>query len=235
MRVVTKTDVGSKRINNEDKLLSDEEGKIFIICDGMGGHDKGEIASGAVATTLWANVALDNLTIEDDDDYIKNVIDGDIIECQTALNKACGVKSNGGTTLSSLFLLGDFAWTVHVGDSRIYDITNKKMITKDHTVAQEMADAGKITQAEIKNSWYSHQLSNVFQANTEIPKVDILKLPIKVGDRFLLCSDGLSNEIEDEELYEICNGDWDKISEKLSELCFERGARDNFSFIVIEI
>lgn len=233
MRVQSFSDVGLKRTNNEDYKIYDEKLGIFVICDGMGGHHGGEIASKEVGDSFFQNIYVDKS--EMDQTVMNDVLTDYAFYAQEALDNKVGNYSDAGTTMTSGVLVDDVLWIGHVGDSRAYHITNITQLTVDETLAEEMVAQGKLALAEVKNSYYSHILNNVFQANTPVPKVTVLNVPVKEGDRFLFCTDGLSNEIENEELYEICNGDWESITDKLSELCLERGARDNFSFILLEI
>ncbi len=235
LRVGAATDTGRVRDHNEDSALA--EGGVFVVADGMGGHAAGEVASGIVIETMRELVARDDLTSED--------IPRQLLAANTRILDA--VRSHPeqkgmGTTATGLVLVaagGSDHWVVfNVGDSRVYrwiDGTLTQM-TVDHSEVQELVDAGVITDAEAR----VHPARNVVTRSLGTDyayQPDTWVLPPYAGERFVICSDGLTNEVSDERLGEILqeNPDPQAASEELVRAAVEAGGRDNVTVVVVSL
>jgi protein phosphatase len=235
-----KSDVGKVRQNNEDfygEFKIDSEHMVFIVADGMGGHNAGEVASRLAVLTFFESY--------------KKYVD-DLKEPEKAIELAfhdanrkvfeegAGKESQHGmgTTLSVLVLKGKEAFLGHVGDSRIYLIREDecKKLTRDHSLVGKMRENGIISEEEAR----VHPRRNILYLTLGVkesinPQISS-RIEIKEGDIFVLCSDGLSNMVSDEEIKIISiNNPPKKAVEKMIEIARERGAPDNVTVEVIKI
>jgi len=232
------SEIGLKRFDNEDSIgvMEIHDGLLAIVCDGLGGNKAGEVASRLAIETVF-NQFYDNTEIDWVEKIRLAIIEANksVYEQSTANSELRGMA----TTVEVLFLKDDTAYWGHVGDSRIYQLKNNKLkqMTKDHSLVQKLVDEGYLTIKEAEN----HPNKNIImralgeQLNIEI---DLSKQKISSKDhtKFFLCTDGVSAVINDEELQDILrNTDLELISKTLTQLIEERGAPDNFSFIIITL
>lgn len=228
-RSVARSDVGLVRNINEDACLSHP--RILAVADGMGGHAAGEVASSVVITTL-----LKNLT----DDISKDWITSTILLGSRKINEAINddrEKDGMGTTLSLIATTGESAIIAHVGDSRIYSFENSTLtqLTQDHTYVQELVDRGEITLEEALIHPRRNLLMRVVDGARSID-IDILELPLKLGDRYLVCSDGLAGVISDVEIANAMQlDDLTLVVETLVQKALDAGAPDNVTVVVGEV
>ena len=228
--------IGLKRVDNEDSVgvFEVENGLLAIVCDGLGGNKAGEIAS--------------QLTVETIHDVFKNQIENDYLvridKSITEANRIVLEKSsndlelNGmATTAEVLFLKSDTAYWGHVGDSRIYNLRNNKLkqLTKDHSLVQKLVDEGYLTLKEAEN----HPNKNIIMralGDSHAVDVDLSKLKLSQRDdfKFFICTDGVTAVLGDSDLMDILKlKDIDIIADKVCNLVEERGAPDNYSFVLI--
>jgi PPM family protein phosphatase len=202
-----KTDLGRVRENNEDKfeyfIPEDEatiaaKGSIFLVCDGMGGHAAGQIASELAAKT-FIDVYLHHPSSEPEPALVAGVSAAN--RFVTDVGRAVPSRKGMGTTLSGLVLLQDRAWTVQVGDSRIYRLRDGELarLTLDHTWIEEAVRSGALRLEEAESHPYRHVLTRAIGTDGDI-RPDVASYPLSEGDTFLLCSDGLTNHVLDEEI-----------------------------------
>lgn len=241
--VACKTDLGRVRENNEDKFeyyLPEDDGTvaskglIFLVCDGMGGHAAGQIASELSAKTFI-------------DVYLHHPSDDPATAMQSAVTaanrfvvdvgRAVPARRGMGTTLSGLILLQDRAYTCQVGDSRIYRLRGGEMamLTHDHTWVEEAVRGGMLTAAEAESHPYKHVLTRAIGTEGEL-KADIEGMDLQAGDLFLLCSDGLLNHVDDDTIaaqlrsYPPSEACW-----KLVALALAGGGSDNCTVMVVRV
>lgn len=227
------THVGLVRTNNEDAMLSEPETGLWLIADGMGGHDAGEVASSIAKTSIS-----DGIKQGKSIDAAIRASHHDIID---AANNNIGGK-NMGTTVIALLSYGseyDIAW---VGDSRAYlwnTATNTfKQISKDHSYVQSLVDQGLLTIEEMN----VHPQRNVITQSLGIAElgdveVDVITQQWQEGDKVLLCSDGLSDLVEDNDIAVIFRKFRSKSNQQLADALVEtalsKGGKDNVSVQVI--
>ncbi len=227
--------VGRIRSNNQDSGYAGRQ--LFVVADGMGGHAAGEVASGIVVETMRELVAVRDLT---SDDVGKQLLAANqrILDAVAAHPDQRGM----GTTATGIALVtagGADHWAVfNVGDSRVYRHINGTLtqVTVDHSEVQELVDAGVITAAEAR----VHPSRNVVTQSLGTDyayQSDIWVLPPYAGERFVICSDGLTNEIDDERLHEIlqAHGDPQVAAEELVRAAVEAGGRDNVTVVVVNL
>lgn len=228
------TDVGNFRKINEDYIdyYTDESKRIYIIADGMGGHNAGEIAS--------------KLAVENTISFINSLAELDDLEggiraavCDSnqkiyELSKSRDDFKGMGTTLTACLIKGSEMVIAHVGDSRCYIIKDKAIsqVTKDHSLVQQLLDEGSITESEADNHPNRNIITRALGTSSTV-EVDIISMDIKGIEKVILCTDGLSNFVDEQELYDYVVKD-DGCCAELIELSKARGAKDNISVIVFE-
>jgi len=228
------TDIGQTRKINQDAEghLILEGNELFIVCDGIGGYAGGEVASRLAVDTIIQYFPL-SLSLYEPEKALQ-----DTISHANHAIKEYGIKNphfrNMGTTVVLLFLTKQYAYYAHVGDSRIYFLHDSrlKQITKDHSLVQELVDAGEIL-AEMARS---HPSKNLITRGlgTPNPQPDIGK-PIKLeyGDRFLLCTDGLTNAVRDSEILSIVMNEHPQ--EACRSLVFHANRKDGSDNITVQV
>lgn len=229
-----RSEVGLHRSGNEDSALIN--GVLIAVADGMGGHAGGEVASKVAITTLAQTLPLlnnDEMDSESLEDFLLTAlleVDDEIRLTADANDRLAGM----GTTLTSVALYRGKAYVLHAGDSRAYRLRGTEFIqlTKDHSVVQELIDAGTITEEEAIVHPQRSVLTNVLMGHGNITPL-LLEYDIKSGDKFLLCSDGLNAVIKNSEIASILKDD-DALN-KLIELTYERGAPDNVTVLIAEV
>jgi serine/threonine protein phosphatase PrpC len=233
------TNSGKIRNVNEDNLAIHESENYYlcVVADGMGGHKAGEIASNMAVNTVKTHFISE---IQKPDFKVPKFI----IECADLANKAIYDKSfsdeeyNGmGTTITMSVIdkVERIAYIGNVGDSRTYLINDDyiKQITDDHTFVQELVKKGEITKAEAKNHSKRNEITRALGAESNI-NIDIFEIELKDNDKLLLCSDGLTNHITDNDmLYYVKNYGADVV-DKLINLANENGGTDNITVIIID-
>ena len=235
LRVGAATDTGRVRDHNEDSALA--EGAIFVVADGMGGHAAGEVASGIVVETMRELAVREDLVADDITQQL--ILANDRI---LAAVESHPDRKGMGTTATGLALVtagGADHWAVfNVGDSRVYRHIDGTLtqVTVDHSEVQELVDAGVITPQEAR----VHPSRNVVTRSLGTDyayQSDVWVLPPYAGERFVICSDGLTNEISDEGLREILQQHPDPqiAAEELVRAAVEAGGRDNVTVVVINL
>lgn len=237
------TDVGLKRGHNEDNYLVNEELNLFVVADGMGGHVGGEYASAIAVNTveeIVTNLEMDGPTNSDAADPVEltrhKITHSIRLAGRRIFEKAKEQPEYHGMGTTAVVLLVEKgnAYVAHVGDSRVYLVREGKIeqVTEDHSLIAEKIRHGLITPEEAKN----HRMRNVITRSLgyqEDVEVDITVRAIQRGDQFLLCSDGLSGHVEDNEmeqfLGEMNPGD---ACRRLVELACERGGDDNITVVI---
>lgn len=223
---------GLVRPNNEDNYLSHPKQRLFAVADGMGGHAGGEVAS---------QIAVDTVA-----EYLKGEITPDkVAGAFVAAHKAIDqrVKSapelqGMGTTLTLAVIRPGNLLIGHIGDSRAYlvDSETAKFLTTDHTVCSQLLAAGKITQEEARSHPQRHVLTRVLGASTDLG-ADVDFHPWQPGQHLLLCTDGLSSLLREDEMTEIVNYPFslEQRVNLLMSTALERGAPDNVTLVLAEL
>lgn len=230
---VENTHQGNVRTLNEDSILSRPEAGLWVVADGMGGHEAGEVASQMLVEDLKA---LPHRA------YVSDFVD-DVEDILLLVNQKLRTHSienlNGstvGSTVACLILSGAIGVVLWVGDSRLYRFRHGQLeqLTKDHSEVQAQIDRGILSEEQAENSSIKNMLSRAIGAFDKVD-VDVNVFPINTDDLFLLCSDGLYNELSAKTLEKIlASGSLTKISDKLMSECLSNEAKDNVSFIVVK-
>ncbi len=235
-----KTDVGLMRTINQDSIFVSTEsvGKLqnlFIVADGMGGHKAGDVASRVAIEKFVRYVCTTHMTDP------ANILDSGIISINKDIyDMAMSNRDYDGmgTTFVATTLVGNHVYIANVGDSRLYLINKEiQQITRDHSLVEDMVRMGMIEKEEARTHYKKNVITKaigVAEDNTSTP--DIFEIEIEKGDKLLLCSDGLTNMVEDYDIKKIINNS-DSIEEavrRLIDQANENGGKDNISAILIE-
>jgi serine/threonine protein phosphatase PrpC len=235
--VVTDRGLSEKRPLNEDSFLADEKRGIFAVADGVGGAQAGEVASKTAMEVL--------------DEAFRHQVNGSDIEdlMEIAIQRANASihrmaqehpkLSSMATTVVALHLDGHTATIGHVGDSRLYRLTPDGELhreTKDHSVVEEEVRAGRMTREQAANHPSRNVISRALGAEEGV-EVDMNTIEIDDGTAFLLCSDGITRHIQDDELRELLGSrlSLEEVCDEMKKRCYERGAEDNLTAVIVRV
>ncbi len=239
MKSAHKTDRGKRREINEDSIIVDSDRGIFLLADGMGGHQAGEIASSMAVKKCYTYLKENLHDTLKDKDYQKILIDAvfkahDAIKVKSKTNlQLMGM----GTTLVAMLVKENKTFICHAGDSRAYMFRKKiKRLTRDHTVGDYLVEHGIMKQEEVpKYQW--HTLTQAVGTSDGLaPGTKQLKL--KPDDMVLLCSDGLTDmliDLEIEAILKNSTGNPEKVVDSLIDAANDKGGRDNISVVIVSI
>ena len=235
MRVVSATNVGNYRKNNEDSYFVNDSKNLYILADGMGGNLAGEKAS-KMATDIIASHFKKNKNIRKTEDVIE-ILSSSIKNANKEIFESSENNADYrgmGTTVSAGFVLEDVLVYSNIGDSRIYKINKGiEQLTRDDSFVNYLIEIGDITEEEAKNHPKKNVLTKAL-GTTETLDVYVNTLKIEKDDIFLFCSDGLTNMISDEEIFKIVKENTPEVAKDvLLNLALENGGLDNITFILI--
>ena len=225
------THTGIKRDHNEDTYGINHDDHIWLVADGMGGHDHGELASAMARDSILFHY--------NSGETVKNSI---LKSNQTIIDSSYerGGDLPMGTTIVVLTIKDNKYYATWVGDSRIYKYTNDKLtpITTDHSYVQELVDQNLITEEQARTHPHRNVVTQALGVtdNSEI-QVSISEGKINKGDKFLLCSDGLTEEVDDNKLEEIISKSFSpqEISDQMTIAALKSGGSDNITVIILEV
>ena len=246
--VFERTEVGRVRDHNEDSKYSDPDGRYFVVADGMGGHAAGEVASqlavDEVKKVLSGECEVLDAVSSAPNSRTRPIMTELLTRVGTLANEAVrkhaeeNTATHGmGTTLEVVCVTADGAWIGHVGDSRTYLVRSGSVtqLTTDHTVAQRMSKDNQAPSAAMLEQWGS-VLVEAIGAKDSV-NVEVVHSRLKRGDRLLLCSDGLYEYFpRAEEIAEVLAMEGSKAGlERLIDLAYDRGGKDNITGVLVEI
>lgn len=229
------TDVGNKRTFNEDSVgyYEEEDFGIFVIADGMGGHNAGEVASRIAIDTIIEYVINHKKDRSEEEILNEAILSANRkIYRESLLNESC----NGmGTTLVGAFVRGNNLTMVNIGDSRGYILKDGQLVkvTKDHSLVQELLDNGTITNEEAKNHPNKNVITRALGTNPVVT-ADYYSLDLRGVSKILLCSDGLTNEVSEEDIFRVLQGYNGNQCMELINMSKKNGGRDNISIIIFK-
>jgi len=248
LEMVARTDPGLIRSQNEDAVFADAGLGITILADGMGGYNAGEVASGMTTTRLAEDLAriivfeAERGRGPSDPAVVEQHIFNEVSAANAAVfnaSKSCPQYAGMGTTLVMAWFYDNRMSVAHVGDSRLYRLRSKilEQLTRDHSLLQEQLDNGIITAEQAR---YAENRNLVTRALGVDPVVDveINDYEVRPGDIILLCSDGLNDMIEDNEIALTLNtlgGNLPLAAEHLVHLANDNGGRDNVSVVLVKV
>lgn len=239
------TDVGMRRDHNEDNYLVDDEQKLYVVADGMGGHLGGEMASMLAVTTIQDTVRSE----------MKKVVNGHsfrgpiekhpaLMLLPNAVKRACAAifhkaqevpeLQGMGTTVTGVAFFDDYAFFGHVGDSRAYLVRDGQIeqLSEDHSLVNEQLKAGLITPEQARISRFKHIITRSVGFEEDVA-VDTMVVPVQEGDLYVLCSDGLANLVSTVEIRDCLFENFLRDAPReLIALANERGGDDNITVVV---
>jgi protein phosphatase/serine/threonine-protein phosphatase Stp1 len=228
------THPGTVRDHNEDVYVNRPDLGLWAVADGAGGHDAGEVASGLIAT------ALDSIPPELSAEETLTQVRMRMAATHAALRERAARQGHGMIASTVVVLIarhGHFA-CLWAGDSRAYLLRDGALarVTRDHSLVQELVDGGQITDAEAEHHPRANVITRAVGSEADMVELDKVTDRLAGGDRFLLCSDGLSKELSDPEMLEILRADGpERAAERLVEAALARKARDNVTVVVLEV
>jgi len=231
MKAAYRTDTGLIRDQNEDTIVVNDEMKLYILADGMGGHNAGEVASALAASVMTEALQDEQPSVAALDASVKkaNTV---IYDKQLAEEALSGM----GTTVTALWEDEENVYVAQVGDSRAYLMRDGKLIrmTEDQSLVGDLIRSGAITPDQAKTHPYRHVITQA--VGTEIDVTPAVQKVLKSeGDRWLLCSDGLNDMIDDDEIDEIMQKyTGEECAEVLIRTALDAGGRDNVSVLILE-
>lgn len=229
---------GRVRLQNEDSYscLTFKEWSLFVVADGMGGHDAGEVASRIAVETVCREISEG---MKRRNPELLGLVEHAVQQANNKVNREGAVKgSNMGTTLSLALLTGDTASVANVGDSRVYWLESGVLtqITQDHSLVASLVKAGELTKEGARN----HPRSNILFRTVGRPEriaVDTFQIALKKGGILMLCTDGLWGEVSDESIRDVLasHDDARSAGEHLVSTANEQGGKDNITAVVVRV
>ena len=238
MKAFAATDVGKVREVNQDCVFSSTGPvgclpNLFIVADGMGGHKAGDIAS-----RLTVDSVVDKLSKVNSKDYISVITDTIIKVNKEVIDKAAESQDYAGmgTTLVVATVFDNILKVDNVGDSRLYVVGEDIIqITRDHSLVEEMVINGQLDRADARVDKRKNIITRAIGGESKV-EAEMFSVELKPEDKILMCSDGLSNMVDDAEILEIINRepDIEKAARMLIDAANENGGKDNISVVIVE-
>lgn len=241
MEVGFKTDKGMRRSNNEDACFVMKKNRVFIVADGVGGNNSGEIASRTAVNEIANYVETHALEELDSAEQIQEYFEDCIKSANfKVLEMSQRFEANKGmaTTVVCAYVLKDTIYIVNVGDSRAYVFRDGTLtqITEDHTYVNTLLKAGLISENEAENHENRNMITRAVGADYTVD-ADFFSVPIEVEDIVLICTDGLYGEVGDEELVKTLSEEksMTDICNELVEMANDNGGSDNITMVVLKV
>ena len=235
-----KTDIGKAREINQDcySIPKPEDNlQLFILADGMGGYNGGEVASKLAAEAVKSYIGNNFNQVEHTKEKILELIKNAIEYANMMVfekSKAVPELNGMGTTLDICFIYNNKIYIGHVGDSRIYRIRGEiiRKLTKDHSYVQQLVEDGKITREEANHHPKKNMLTKALGCTAYV-EPDIRARNLEEGDILVMCSDGLTNMVEEKEIYQVVKQNPETAPKTLVDLANQAGGYDNITVITI--
>ena len=240
MKGFAKTDVGKAREINQDYYAlpkPEEHLDLYILADGMGGYNGGEVASSLAAESTKSYIQSNFNQIEHSKETIMELIKNALEYANMVVfekSKTTKELEGMGTTLDICFIYNNKIYIGHVGDSRIYRIRGEliRKLTKDHSYVQQLVEDGKITREEAKHHPKKNMLTRALGCTAYV-EPDIRARNLEQGDILFMCSDGLTNMVEEKDIYQVVKENPQTAPEKLIQMANDAGGYDNITVITI--
>lgn len=242
------TDVGLLRTHNEDCFEADDRHEVYVVADGMGGHNHGEVASRVAVDSIREFIA----QTVDRDGTLPIGYDANLLQHSNRLKRSIqvahdqvltAIREDGtllgmGTTIVGAMLDDNILAIAHVGDSRGYRLRNGhlELLTQDHTWVNEQVVAGYLSEEQAKSHPLKNVVTRALGGDSEVV-VDVTETEVWPGDLFLLCSDGLTTMLSDQEIHERLVADMsiDAICQRMVDDANARGGFDNITVVILAV
>lgn len=238
-----KTDPGLTRENNEDSVIFDQGSGVAVLADGMGGYNAGEVASGMATSIIntemnrWLAQAATAASVQD----IRRALEICVTHANSAIFKAANQHAQYagmGTTLVAGVFTGSNLVLGHIGDSRCYRLRQGQMsrITKDHSLLQEQIDAGLLTPEQAEMSANKNLVTRALGVDDAV-LLEVHDHVVEPGDVYLMCSDGLSDLVRDQEIVKILqmSTSAEQRAQALIDIANAHGGRDNITVLLVQV
>lgn len=240
MKAFSITDVGKKRKTNQDYIFCEEKAvgsfpNLFIVADGMGGHNAGDYASKYCVNTVVDSIK--NSVLKTPIGILEEAINSANRALYEASNKDVALEGMGTTFVAATITETDM-YVANVGDSRLYVINDEiKQITEDHSLVEEMIKTGEIQRKDARFHPNKNIITRALGTN-KVVTADYFEVHLNKGDIILMCSDGLTNMVDDEDVLNIVrehSKDIEGAAHMLTEKANEQGGKDNIAIIIIKM
>jgi protein phosphatase len=229
--------LNERRPLNEDAFLHDRQRSIFAVADGVGGAEAGEVASQTAIEVLD-----EAFRHQEDGADVEDLMELAIQRANASIHQMAQEHakfSMMATTIVALHVKDNVATFGHVGDSRLYRLTPDGVLhreTEDHSIVEEEVRAGRMTPEQAANHPSKNVISRALGAEQGV-EVDMKTIEVEDGTEFLLCTDGITRHVSDNELRQllVMNGNLDEVCNELKRRCYERGAEDNLTVIIVRV
>jgi protein phosphatase len=249
LEIASCTDPGMVRSHNEDSIASDPVNGLVVLADGMGGYNAGEVASGMATTVITTEIQqlLTKVKPFQIDDETKAPVAGkmireQVLKANTSIYQAAQSQpqyAGMGTTLVVCLFYDNRMTVGHLGDSRLYMLRGSKFsqVTRDHSLLQEQIDSGIITAEQAKHAQHKNLVTKALGIDPTV-EPEIHEYPTKPGDVYLLCSDGLCDMVDDEDMgmtLQALGGNLKLAAQQLVQMANDNGGKDNVSVILVRV
>jgi protein phosphatase len=249
LEIVSQSHPGMVRSHNEDSVSFDTPSGLVVLADGMGGYNAGEVASGIAVSVVATEIKhqLESVNPEDKDafsgeDTAVVLLRDNVQKANASIFHAAQSQpqyAGMGTTIVAAVFYDDRVAVAHVGDSRMYRLRGElfECITRDHSLLQEQIDSGMISKEDARTSKNKNLVTRAVGIDAEV-EAEVHVHDVRVGDIYLLCSDGLNDMVEDEEIgatLQILKANLPLAANELIQLANDNGGRDNVSVILVKV
>jgi len=249
LEIASATHTGMVRSHTEDAISSDGEVGLAVLADGMGGYNAGEVASGIAVALITsemrqaiAKTGLHSLDQADGDLQAIRLLKGIVAKANMSIYQSASSQpqyAGMGTTLVVALYRDNRLSVAHIGDSRLYRMREDKLeqITRDHSLLQEQIDSGMITREAARRSQNKNLVTRALGIEPEV-EAEIHTYDVRPGDLYLLCSDGLNDMVEDEDIELTLNAMGSNLplaANQLVQMANDNGGRDNVSVVLVRV
>src|SRR3954447_3352367 len=249
LEIATCTDPGMVRSHNEDSIAADQANGLVVLADGMGGYNAGEVASGMATTVIVsemrqirANSRPYELDQKNNQEIAARMVREQVLKANSSIYQAALSQpqyAGMGTTLVTCLFYDNRVLVAHLGDSRLYLLRAGKFrqVTRDHSLLQEQIDSGLITAEQAKHAQHKNLVTRALGIDPSV-EPEIHEYPVRPGDIYLLCSDGLCDMVEDEDIgmaVETLGRNLPLAAQQLVQMANDNGGRDNVSVILVRV
>lgn len=238
LKFCAKTDIGRKRAINQDCVYASGNpvgnlANLFVVADGMGGHKAGDYASNYTVQVIEREASLSEFS--EPVLIMRNAITEANREVYEKASTEADYQGMGTTTVAAT-IVGDVMYVANVGDSRLYIIDNEiTQVTRDHSLVAEMVRVGSLKESEARVHPDKNIITRAIGAARSV-NIDFFEVELKKGDHILMCSDGLTNMVEDEQILQIVNSQQEPadIVAELIKMANQNGGKDNIGVVIVE-
>lgn len=249
LEIASATHTGMVRSHNEDAVATDGSIGLAVLADGMGGYNAGEVASGIAVALITsemrqaiAKTDLHSLSQENGDSQAELMLKGIIAKTNTSIFESANSQpqyAGMGTTLVVSLFRDNRISVAHIGDSRMYRLRSEKLeqVTRDHSLLQEQIDSGMLTKEAARRSQNKNLVTRALGIEPEV-EAEIHTYDVMPGDIYLLCSDGLNDMVEDEDIELTLNAMGSNLplaANQLVQMANDNGGRDNVSVVLVKV